>query len=224
MCGRITENVTPSDLQEFFDVVRGLDSIDWTPRFNVAPTTTVICVRQSPEGREAFPAKWGLVPSWSKDMTRASSAINAKSETVAEKPMFRAAFKSRRCLVVASGFYEWQKLSAMEKQPYYITLQSGKSMGMAGLWENWKSPEGEWIQTCTICTTSANEMMAPFHDRMPVILPHAMFEPWLDPSLKDPEIVKPILMQYPSDEMRAWRVNKDIGNVRNQGKYLTEQI
>lgn len=125
MCGRITLKVSPGELQELFDVVRGLDTVDYSPRYNVAPTTQMICIRGTDAGREVFPARWGLIPSWAKDTKISGSTFNAKSETVAEKPMFRSAFKSRRCLVIASGFYEWEKLSAKEKQPHYITLKSG---------------------------------------------------------------------------------------------------
>ena len=146
MCGRITQLVSPDELQEYFNIVRGMDSIDdWSPRYNVAPTTTVLCVRQSDDGRELFPAKWGLIPSWAKDSKLAASCINARADTVATKPMFRSAFKARRCIVVASGFYEWRKIDAKNKQPHYITLKSGEPMPMAGLWECWKSPEGQEV-------------------------------------------------------------------------------
>jgi putative SOS response-associated peptidase YedK len=225
MCGRITLKVSPHELREIFDVVRGFESIeDWTPRYNVAPTTTMICVRQTDEGRELFPAKWGLIPSWSSDAKLAASCINAKSETVDSKPMFRSAFKSRRCLVIASGFYEWQKIDAKTKQPHYITLTSGEPMAMAGLWETWHSPDGEFLQSCTICTTAANSLMVQFHDRMPVILPAAMLGPWLDPTVKDVAKLKPILAQLPVDQMQEWSVTRDVGNVRSQGDYLIEPI
>ncbi len=225
MCGRITLKASPHELKEIFDVVRGFESIDdWSPRYNVAPTTTMFCIRHTDSGRELFPAKWGLIPSWAKDAKLAASAINAKSETIDSKPMFRSAFKSRRCLVVASGFYEWQKIDAKTKQPHFITLRSGEPMAMAGLWETWRSPDGEPLQSCTICTTAANSLMIPFHDRMPVILPHAMIEPWLDPAVTDTAKLKPILGQFAADEMQAWPVSRDVGNVRNQGAYLADPI
>jgi putative SOS response-associated peptidase YedK len=225
LCGRITLRVSPVELRDIFEVVRGCESIeDWSPRFNVAPTTQMICFRHSTTGRELFPARWGLIPSWSKDARQAVSAINAKSETVATKPMFRSAFKSRRCVVVASGFYEWQKLGSKTKQPYYITLTSGLPMPFAGLWEWWRGEQGNEIVTCTICTTTANTMMAPFHDRMPVILPHALIDHWFDPAKSSTEDLLPILGQYPSDEMQAWPVSTEVGNVRNQGERLIEPI
>lgn len=225
MCGRITVKVSPHELREIFDVIRGFESIDdWSPRYNVAPTTIMLCVRDVGAGRELFPAKWGLIPSWAKDHKLAASCINAKSETIESKPMFRSAFKSRRCLVIASGFYEWQKIDAKTKRPHYITLKSGEPMAMAGLWERWTNPEGETIQSCTVCTTSANSMMARLHDRMPVILPQAMIGPWLDSKLNDAEKVKPLLAQFPADEMQEWPVSRDVGNVRNQREDLIDPV
>lgn len=225
MCGRITLKVSPQELQELFDVVRGMESIaDWSPRYNVAPTTDMVCIRQTSEGRELFSAKWGLIPSWSKDARLAASCINAKSETVESKPMFRSAFKNRRCLVIASGFYEWKKLDAKTKQPYYITLTSGEPMAMAGLWETWRSPAGETVPSCTVCTTTANSLMSELHDRMPVILQHAMIGPWLDPKSTTAEMLKPILTQLSANEMQRWPVARDVGNVRNQGHHLIEEI
>jgi putative SOS response-associated peptidase YedK len=138
--------------------------------------------------------------------------------------MFRSAFKSRRCLVIASGFYEWENISPKEKQPHYITLKSGEPMALAGLWETWTSPDGEAIQSCTVCTTDANPFMISFHDRMPVILPDAMIGPWLDPENKTPDKLKPILAQFPAADMQEWPVSKDVGNVRNQDEHLMQPI
>lgn len=222
MCGRITLKLAPQELQSLFDVTRGFESIEWTPRYNVAPTTTMICIRDTDEGREVFPARWGLIPGWAKEPP--VSTFNARSDGVATKPMFRSAFKSRRCLVVASGFYEWRKIDAKTKKPYYISLTSGDPMPMAGLWEVWKSPQGDTVQSCTIVTHTANDMMAPLHDRMPVILTHALINPWLDRKLTTAAEVQPMLGHYPASEMQAWLVSKDVGNVRNQGEYLVEKI
>jgi putative SOS response-associated peptidase YedK len=158
----------------------------------VAPTQTVICVRDGAE-REFFQAKWGLIPSWAKDAKIGSSCINARSETIDTKPAFRRAFKKRRCLVLADGFYEWRKT---DKQPHNITLTSGP-LFLAGLWETWTSPEGP-VESCTICTTEANEFMQALHDRMPVILPRALVDHWLDPTVTDRDELKPLLVQYPS--------------------------
>jgi len=184
MCGRITLKVLPSELAEFFDVVRGLDQIDFEPRYNVAPTTPMICIRDTDEGREAFTARWGLVPGWARDKPL-TSTFNARSDGISTKPMFRSAFKSRRCLVIASGFYEWHKITAKQKQPYYITLKSGEPLAMAGLWESYGDGD-DHHESCTICTTDANPFMLKLHDRMPVILPPAMIAPWLDRKKKLP--------------------------------------
>lgn len=222
MCGRITLKLSPGELQSLFDVTRGFDSIDWSPRYNVAPTTSMICVRDTDEGREVFPARWGLCPSWAKEPP--VSTFNARSDGVATKPMFRSAFKSRRCLVMASGFYEWRKITPKEKQPYYIALTSGDPMPMAGLWEVWKNPAGELVQSCTIVTHTANDMMAPLHDRMPVILTHSLVNVWLDRKLTTAGEIQPMLGHYPASEMQAWPVSKDVGNVRNQGERLIESM
>lgn len=141
-------------------------------------------------------------------------------ETVDTKPAFRSAVKKRRCLVMADGFYEWRRA---DKQPHFISLKSGEQMAFAGLWEFWKSPEGP-VESCTICTTEANEMMGQLHDRMPVILPRQTVDHWLDPSVNDPDELRPMLAQFPGDEMRAWPVGKAVGNVRNQGPQLMEPV
>jgi putative SOS response-associated peptidase YedK len=179
----------------------------------------VQCIRDSDQ-REFFTAKWGLIPSWAKDAKIGSQCINARVETVDTKPAFRSAFKKRRCLVVADGFYEWRNT---DKQPHYITLKSGQPMAFAGLWETWKSPEGP-VESCTICTTDANNMMGRLHDRMPIILPRATVDHWLDPVVTDSEDLKPMLLQFPCDEMQSWPVAKAVGNVRNQGPALIAPI
>ncbi len=218
MCGRYTLATNPRLFAEVFAVARTFDD-DWTPAYNIAPTQKVLCIRDGDE-REFFRAKWGLIPSWAKDAKIGSSCINARVETVDTKPAFRAAFKKRRCLVMADGFYEWRRL---DKQPHFISLKSGEQMAFAGLWEFWKSPEGP-VESCTICTTEANAMMAPLHDRMPVILPRPIVDQWLDPSISTADELKPMLQQFPAGKMQAWPVGKDVGNVRNQGPELMKAI
>jgi putative SOS response-associated peptidase YedK len=141
-------------------------------------------------------------------------------ETVDTKPAFCSAFKKRRCLVLADGFYEWRMA---DKQPHYITLKSGQPMAFAGLWETWTSPEGP-LESCTICTTDANDIMGQLHDRMPIILPRPVIDHWLDPDVTDPAELKPMLLQFPGEEMHSWQVSKAVGNVRNQGPSLIEPI
>ena len=218
MCGRFTLRTNPRDWADVFAVVRQLED-DWTPAYNIAPTQKVVCIRDGEE-REFFKARWGLIPSWAKDAKIGSSCINARVETVDTKPAFRSAFKKRRCLVMADGYYEWRP---SDKQPFFISLKSGEQMAFAGLWETWKSPEGP-LDSCTICTTEANDTMDHLHDRMPIILPRQSIDHWLDPKVSDPDELKPMLLQFPGDEMQSWPVGKGVGNVRNQGPALMEPI
>ena len=223
MCGRINQHVNPREWAAILGVARGF-SDDWRPRYNIAPTQTVLCIRDS-DRREFFAARWGLIPSWAKDAKIGAQCINARTETIETKPAFRTAFKKRRCLVIADGFYEWQKDTPTkgEKQPHYISLRSGEPMAFAGLWEIWNSPEGP-LETCTICTTDANDMMGRLHDRMPVNLPRDMIDLWLNAKMTEPEELKPLLLQLPSEHMQSWAVGKAIGNVRNQGPELMAPI
>jgi putative SOS response-associated peptidase YedK len=218
MCGRFTLRTIPRDWAEVFAVVRQMEG-DWGPAYNIAPTQQVLCIRDREE-RELFKAKWGLIPSWAKDAKIGSSCINARVETVDTKPAFRSAFKQRRCLVMADGFYEWRK---SDKQPHYISLKSGEQMAFAGLWQAWKSPDG-WIDSCTICTTDAHDMMGQLHDRMPVILPRITIDHWLDLKVSDADELKSMLRQFPGEEMQSWAVGRAVGNVRNQGPKLMEPI
>jgi putative SOS response-associated peptidase YedK len=218
MCGRFNLFTNPRLFAEVLAVTRTFDD-DWTPAYNIAPTQKVLCIRDGEE-RELFRAKWGLIPSWAKDAKIGSSCINARVETVDTKPAFRSAFKKRRCLVIADGFYEWRR---DDKQPHFISLKSGEPMAFAGLWEFWKSPDGP-VESCTICTTEANEMMSALHDRMPVILPRPIVDQWLDPGISDADELKPMLAQFPADQMQAWPVGKAVGNVRNQGPQLMEPV
>ena len=169
---------------------------DIKPRYNIAPTQSVMTVIVTPQLQRQFQfMRWGLIPSWAKDMKIGSKTINARSETVAEKPAFRSAIKHRRCLIIADGFYEWQP-QGKKKQPYYFTMANSEPFAFAGLWENWESPEGENIVSCSIITTAANETVQPVHDRMPVILPDTAWEEWLDPAVNSAQQVLPLLKPY----------------------------
>jgi putative SOS response-associated peptidase YedK len=218
MCGRFTLRTNPRDWAEVFAVVRQLEA-DWTPAYNIAPTQKVVCVRDAEE-REFFRARWGLIPSWAKDAKIGASCINARVETVDTKPAFRSAFKKRRCLVMADGFYEWRP---GDKQPFFISLKSGEQMAFAGLWEFWKSPDRP-VESCTICTTEANDTMGHLHDRMPIILPRHAIDHWLDPAVADAEELKPMLREFRGVALQSWPVGKAVGNVRNQGPALMEPI
>ncbi|WP_010587869.1 SOS response-associated peptidase [Schlesneria paludicola] len=224
MCGRITIKIPLANVQEHFSIARGLDVIkDWSPRYNVGPTTPVPCVRVIADSRELFSARWGLIPSGTTGV-KPTGSFNAKSETLVTCPLYQDAFKSRRCLVIASGFYEWQFLSPHDSQPYYITLRSGAPMAMAGVWESWQSSDGEFLETCAICTTKSNSMMERIYDRMPVILPTERFDQWLDPMNQDSSTLLPLLSPLSSEELQAWPVSKDVGNVARQGAYLIKPI
>ncbi|MCY7383900.1 MAG: SOS response-associated peptidase [Microcoleus sp. CAN_BIN18] len=205
MCGRYTLTASSQIIAEFFKLS---EVPDITPRYNIAPTQSVATVTVSPQHlqRQFQFMRWGLIPSWAKDLKIGSKMINARSETVAEKPAFRSAIKHRRCLIVADGFYEWLPL-LKHKQPYYFQMAEGEPFAFAGLWENWQSPEAEKIVSCTIITTAANETVQPVHDRMPVILPECDWKQWLDPAVNSAQEVLPLLKPYASEAMKAKAVS-----------------
>jgi putative SOS response-associated peptidase YedK len=180
------------------------------PRYNIAPTQSVIVVGDDGK-RYLKPMRWGLIPSWAKDPSIGNRMINARAETLAEKPAFRAALKKRRCIIPADGFFEWQKLGKV-KQPVHIVLKSREPFGFAGLWENWKSPEGEEILSCTIITTEANELLEAVHDRMPVILTRNTEAAWLDPKIQEPEKLLPLLKQFSADQMEYYPVSREVNS------------
>lgn len=155
--------------------------------------------------------KWGLVPSWSRNASTSKGLINARAETITEKPSFREAFKNRRCIIPASGFYEWQKKGTGAKQPYYFYLNDKEVFGFAGLWEEWLDKQtGELLETCTIITTEANDVLKPVHDRMPVILKAESYDEWLDSKIKDTEMLQKLLIPFPAEEMDSYAVSKSV--------------
>lgn len=185
-------------------------------RFNVAPTQPVGVVLPEAAGRRFTLMRWGLIPSWAEDAKIGSRLINARADTIATKPAFRAAFKERRCLVVADGFYEWQATNG-QKQPYLIHKADDRPFAFAGLWERWRDPQGSPIESCTIVTTDANEMMRPIHERMPVILRPDDYDRWMDPEAKTPESLQSLLRPYPDGDLVATPVSTRVNNVRNDG-------
>ncbi len=192
MCGRFTLAAQPALIAEAF----GLSGVpDLAPRYNIAPTQISPVVRELAIGaaRQLDLLRWGLVPSWAADPALGSRLINARSETVAEKPSFRSAFRQRRCLVPADGFYEWAKVGKA-RHPWYFRRSDGAPFALAGLWERWRAPGGEALETFTILTTDANEVVAPVHPRMPVILPPQAYEAWLDPELIETGHLAPLLV------------------------------
>jgi putative SOS response-associated peptidase YedK len=211
MCGRFVIMSSPGEVAEHF----GVSQAELSPRFNVAPTQKVPVVRLGAEGRELVFLRWGLVPSWTKEGSRGPLLINARAETAAEKPAFRSAFKHRHCLIPANGFFEW-RTEGGKKQPYYITLKEGGPVGFAGLWEEWRPADGgEPVQSCTILTTEANELVRPLHERMPVILGPESYEEWLDQGPKPKEALQSMLRPFPAEVMRAYPVDARVNNAKN---------
>ncbi len=186
------------------------------PRYNIAPTQLVPTVLRKLEhsDRQFQMLRWGLIPSWAKEPGIGARLINARAETVTEKPSFRTAFRHRRCLVVADGFYEWQR-QERKKQPFYFRLQDGKPFAFAGLWEHWEAPDGELIESCTILTTAANELLRPIHDRMPVILDRKDYDLWLDPTVQKIEPLQHVLRPYQSEAMISYQVSTAVNNPAN---------
>jgi putative SOS response-associated peptidase YedK len=208
MCGRFTRSQSSQALAAEFGVAEVAG--DLGPSYNIAPTQKV-AVLITDGVKRLVPVRWGLVPSWAKDLSIGNKLINARAETVTEKASYRNAFKKRRCLVVADGFYEWQQMGET-RRPVYIRLKSGKPFGFAGLYEVWQPPEGEAITTCTIITTEANDLMKPIHARMPVIIPRAQQDQWLDPSMGDRGQLLDMLKPYPAAEMEAYPVSKQVNS------------
>ena len=224
MCGRYYRRSDKQKIAEAFHVAQVDDFVLPPWDYNVAPTSMQPIIRNNRDTgeRELVSLRWGLIPFFTKALTdvKGISTINARAETVAKSPTYREPFKKRRCLVPASGFYEWKRLDPKNRQPFAFDLANGKMMGFAGLWDAWKDPaNGQWLQTFTIITTEANELMAPVHDRMPVILHPSNFDRWLDRGETDRPPFD-LLRPFPADEMEAHEANKDVGNVRNNGPEL----
>ena len=214
MCGRYSLKADISQLALRFEFAA--DDVVHEPAYNIAPTQQVLTVTNDGE-RKAEYMRWGLIPSWAKDAKIGYRMINARGETVAEKPSFRTALRKRRCLILADGFYEWQKLGGKQKRPMRVTLKSNEPFAFAGLWETWKDPEGELVNSCTIITTSANELLSPIHDRMPVILPQEQESFWLDKAIDNPVALTSAIAPYPDSELEAFEVSPLVNNTRNKG-------
>lgn len=223
MCGRFTLRTPASELVEIFELVR---SPELEPRYNIAPGQPIGIVRPGAEtfAREWALVRWGLVPSWAKDDKIGYRMINARGETAAEKPSFRAAFKRRRCLIPADGFFEWQRTSSKKKQPYFIGLEDQRPLAFAGLWESWTSPDGGELETATIITTESNSLIAPLHDRMPVILAPDEYGVWLDHEIESKELLTGLLDPYASEAMQLFAVDTYVNNARHEGPACVQPI
>jgi putative SOS response-associated peptidase YedK len=210
MCGRFTLFASIPVLSKTFDAP--VDGV-LAPRYNIAPTQSVLVLRvpRGSDRREFASARWGLIPSWARDPSVGSRLINARSETAHEKPAFRAAFRSRRCLIPASGFYEWRRVE-QKKQPYFIRMRDVSPFAIAGLWEARDGPDGSRTETCAILTTGANPVVSPLHDRMPVIIEPGQYARWLDPKVGNPEELKPLMAPYSPEPMEAYPVSPRVNN------------
>ncbi len=219
MCGRYTLTVDLNALQSSFDI----DVIavsDWNPRYNIAPTQNLPVIYNEAGQRRLELFRWGLIPFWADDKGIGSRMINARAETVDSKPSFRAAFKYRRCLIPADGFYEWQAQNGGPKIPMYFRREDEKPFAFAGLWEEWNK-DGEIVRSYTIITTQPNDIVRPIHNRMPAILPPEAYECWLNTPPEDAKALKPILLElFPSDPLETYPVSRDVNNPQNDSSHI----
>jgi len=214
MCGRFTLTADVNAIQEAFPWVNVPPGLQ--PRYNIAPSQPVAVVPNDGKNRLDF-YTWGLIPSWAKDPSIGNRMINARSETLAEKPSFRTSYKRRRCLVLADGFYEWrQEAKGQPKTPMYIRLESGDPFAFAGLWDQWNAPDGSTILSCTIITTQPNSLVEHIHNRMPVILPPQAYDAWLMPGEQSPTELAHWLVPYPAEEMMAYPVSRQVNSPNNE--------
>lgn len=219
MCGRYELHSHPAAIALAF-------GLSWPPeihpRYNIAPTQQVPIVRVNATGeRELVQVRWGLVPRWARDPSIGARMINARAESVATKPAYGPAFRRHRCLLPADGFYEWRTRADGSRRPVRVGMKDAGVFGLAGLYERWLSPDGEPLDTCTVVTTAANSLLAPLHDRMPVIVPSAAYDQWLDPATNDPEA---LLVPFPSESMTWWPVSMRVNNVRNDDPACIEAL
>ena len=213
MCGRFTLTVNPADLQDNFGNYTFPPM--FAPRFNIAPSQPVLALPNNRNNKANF-FLWGLIPSWAKESAIGKRLINARGETLAEKPSFRGSYKYKRCLILADGFYEWKTQPGTKiKVPYFIHMKDRQIFAFAGLWDEWQSPDGSQVRSCTIITIGPNELMVPIHNRMPVILPPSAYAQWLDSTPRTPESLQALIKPYPAEEMAAHPVSTLVNNPKN---------
>lgn len=221
MCGRFALDFPEDIIKNWYNVPNFPDLF---PRYNIAPTTDILVIRETTDIREASMIRWGLIPSWVQDVKKMSVINNARAETISSKPMFRSAYRKRRCIIPASGFYEWRLLSyGKNKQPYYISTIDGCPTSFAGIWES-TIINGLTIESCAIITTEGNDLMRPIHDRMPVILPPESFDTWLNPVELPTEILDFFLKPYGSEKMQAWPVSTAVNKATHPGEQLIKPL
>jgi len=212
-------------LEAAFGVEGALDEMDWVPRYNVAPGQDIVAVRQcATEPRRSFSrVRWGLIPSWAKEPSIGYKMLNARAESVAERPAFREPLRSQRCLIPADGFFEWRR-EGKQKLPFCFTPTGEQVFAFAGLWDRWRTPKGEVIESCTIITTAPNSLMQDVHDRMPVILPPEEYDLWLDPGFTHVAELQALLKPYPAGAMRRYRVSQRVNHVANDDAECIAEI
>jgi putative SOS response-associated peptidase YedK len=223
MCGRFRLSRHGKEVAEDFAVE---DEIEWTPRYNIAPTDVIPTIRQDsvrPVRRFSL-ARWGLIPYWAKDSAIGFKTINAMSETAASKPAFREAIQRRRCLIPADAFYEWKTLGPKQKQPYTFGMADGSMFAFAGLWDRWKDPNQQTVESCTILTTNANALVADVHNRMPVILRREDYDLWLDPGISDPARIADLLKPFDPRWMKKYPVSTRVSSVKNDDPECAREI
>jgi putative SOS response-associated peptidase YedK len=218
MCGRYTLTSAPEALRFRYE-----EQPNFPPRYNIAPTQPIAIVRLVQGKRQFALVRWGLLPSWVKDPKTFTLLINARGESVVEKPAFRAAMKRRRCLIPADGFYEWQAAGA-RKRPFYVHAKLGAPLAFAGLWETWTGPNGEELETATIVTTRANRLLAAIHDRMPVIVPPQGFELWLDSAHVDATTAAALIAPAPEGLLETYEISTAVNRTANDNPKLLEPV
>jgi len=223
MCGRYRLSRRKQIVEAHFSSASGEE--DCNPRYNIAPTQLVPVIRQNPKQpiRESSLFRWGLIPSWMKDSSGAATMINARSETAGTKPAFRDALKSRRCLIPADGFYEWQRVGKT-KQPYCFEVGNAQMFAFAGIWDRWKDPSGNLVKTCSILTTTPNAVTSAVHDRMPVILDPDSYDLWLDPGVQDASWASELLKPYDAQLMRCYPISTRINHVANDDEECSAPV
>lgn len=222
MCGRFTLISDISEIEDTFAV----DRIDYEyrPRYNIAPSQTIAVINGNSGKRVLEGYRWGLVPFWAKDIKIGYKMINARAETIQSKPAFRHLLTTKRILIPSDGFYEWKRAEKDTKQPYRFQINSKGVYGFAGLFDEWKDPEGEILRSCTIITTKPNDLVADVHNRMPVILDRGAADIWLDPDVTDKEKLQKLLAPFPADNMLSYPVSAAVGNVKNTGSNLIDEV
>jgi len=225
MCGRFRLARKKEILETEFEAEVPDDDLDWVPRYNVAPGQDIAVVRQDKERpvRKLSQMRWGLIPSWTNDPSVGYKMINARSETVAKMASFSEPLRLRRCLIPADGFYEWKR-EGKAKLPFCFTLADESVFAFAGIWERWKNPQGQWIKSCSILTTTPNELVRDLHDRMPVILARDVYDVWLDPGFSKVAELQPLLKPYPAEAMRRYRVSQRVNQVKNDDAECAVEI